>query len=863
MGECMKKLTVGILAHVDAGKTTLSEAILYKTGVVKKLGRVDNGDCLLDSDEQERRRGITIFSKEARAALERHELILVDTPGHVDFTAETERTLMVLDYAILLISAADGVTGHTKTLQRLLSTYHIPTFIFVNKMDRPDVDREKLMEDLRENLSECCVDFTDISENEDGFLEGEVAEEIGLLSGDESVLAEVLRYGSVDVAVLRDMITERKLFPVYFGSALRLTGIDELLDAIDQFSADPVYPEEFGAKVYKITRDAKGNRLTHMKLTGGQLRVRDNIGDDGEKVTEIRLYNGERYETTGEVSAGDICAILGPSETVSGMGLGADAGTGNALIEPVIRYRMLLPTDVNPRQFYPKLTELTEELPELSCSWDEEHGEIHVYLMGQVQLEILTELLMVRYEVRPSFDTGRITYKETISSSAIGVGHFEPLRHYAEVHVRLEPGEAGSGISVNSKLSVDVLSANWQKQILHHLTQKQHRGVLTGSLLTDTKITLINGKAHPKHTEGGDFRKASVRAVRQGLMQAESVLLEPYYDFVLTIPSGTVGKAMMELESRHAVLNPPETSGDEAILTGYGPVSTLMDYQINLRSYTAGQGTMDVFLRGYGPCHNTEEVVETIGYDPDADLANPASSVFCAHGAGFIVPWNEVPEHMHLTDEIGYDAAGPVKTIHTEAFDYSIDLEEIDSILKKTASANANHKKQMYTKKKPAVVPEAKSVPKARPSINKPKLLMVDGFNVIHAWEDLRDLLADRMDAATDKLIDILSNYAGMSGEEVFVVFDGYRVKGNKGSIYEKGGITVVHTMENQTADAFIERFTHEKKGSYDITVATSDGMIQQIVRGAGANVISSRELEEKIKVLANNFRMEYNVTEI
>ena len=876
----MANIVLGILAHVDAGKTTLSEAFAYKTGVRKKLGRVDNGDSMLDTDEQERRRGITIFSKQAVLPMERFTLTLLDTPGHVDFAAEAERTLAVLDYAILLISAADGVAGHTLTLFKLLKEYNIPTFVFVNKMDQSGADAEAVMKELKAKLSTACVDFSDISyDRENVSLYGGAAEDVAMLTADEDEIDAFLETGRVRLAEARNLIRERELFPCFFGSALRLTGVDELLEMIELLCAPQRYGKDFGALCYKITRDAKGERLSHMKITGGSLKLKDVIGEDGEKVNEIRLYNGDKYENLSEVHAGDVVALPGISDSYAGCGYGFEKGNDIRLIEPVIVYTMLTPDNIKARHIYPDIMALTEEMPELQCEWDENNEEIRVKLMGCVQLEILTELILVRLHFTPKFTTGRITYKETVKNSAIGVGHFEPLRHYAEVHVRIEPGERGSGIEIESEVSEDILDKNWQRLIMYHLREKQHKGVLTGGMLTDVRLILINGRAHPKHTEGGDFRKATIRAVRQGLMKAESMLLEPYYNFEVSIPSAMLGRAMTDLNNLHAHIDTHENDGELATIVGRGPVSTLMDYQVNLNSYTGGKGQMSVTLAGYDECHNEEEVLAGVTYDPEADLANPPSSVFCAHGAGFVVPWYEVDSYKHLTDEESYEniPIDPSRMARQGgSFDgMSIDLEEIDSIISRTAAANANKKKSAYKKKKmperDRVMSSGSSsvasvgqdgVKKTVAAAPKEKLLIVDGFNIIYAWEELSTLLKDNMDAAKLSLIRTLSNYQGMTDREILIVFDGYKTKGNQGSETEAEQVTVVHTKEGVTADAFIERFTHDMKSKYEITVASSDGMIQTIVRGQSGYVMSANDLKEDIKRLENEFRMSYNVKE-
>lgn len=849
-GLHMKNVVVGVLAHVDAGKTTLSEAILYSTGEIRNLGRVDNRDTLLDHDVQERERGITVFSKQAVFEMEHLHVTWLDTPGHVDFSAEMERTLQVLDYAVLVISASDGIQGHTRTLWRLLKQYDIPVFIFINKMDQPGNQRDKIMELLQNEISEGCVDFTDLT--------AEVLEELAVLSSDENILERYLEDGVLSDEQISQMISCRKIFPCLFGAALRLEGIDALIDVMDRFMQSPVYPDTFGARIYKITRDETGNRLTHMKITGGTIRVKDTVMD--EKVNQIRIYTGNRYDSVNEAEAGIICTVTGLTHSAAGQGIGFDSGRTMFLIEPVLTYNMSLPDTVNTRQIYPSIKLLEEELPELNVTWNEQTEEIGVKLMGQVQLEILSGIITERFGFTPSFDTGTITYMETIASPVIGVGHFEPLRHYAEVHLLMEPGETGSGIQITSNCSEDILDKNWQRLIQTHLRERSFIGVLTGSYLTDVKITLINGKAHQKHTEGGDFRQATYRAVRQGLMQADSVLLEPYYSFRLEIPAEMVGRAMTDIENMYGVMEPPDIVGERAIITGRGPVATMRDYQINLNSYTHGTGTISVTFSGYERCHNPQEVIDACGYDPEQDIANPASSVFCSHGAGFIVPWYEVSDYMHVFDDIE-NTSDEIRSVYgrpINQFDYTIDLDEIDAIFARTFAANRREDKHAGYKKKKTPLTEYRSVKSYRS--DRAKLLMVDGYNVIFAWDELHALAQDNIDSAKDRLLHVLSNYQGMIDYEIILVFDGYKVKGNCGSTVMMDNIKVVHTKENETADQYIEKFVHENVEKFAITVATSDGMIQQIVRGADGRILSSRELKDVIEEAARMLRDEYDL---
>lgn len=856
----MNNIVLGILAHVDAGKTTLSEAILYKSGNIRSLGRVDNGDSFLDNNEMERKRGITIFSKQAEFQWGENNFSLLDTPGHVDFSAEMERTLHVLDYAILVISGSDGVQGHSRTLWRLLRQYKVPTFIFVNKMDQPDNDKDVLLKELKNEFGFGCIDFAN---NE---FSTETLEEIALI-GDNcdymknmDVLSRYLETGSISDDIIKSLIKKAEIYPCYFGSALKLQGIDQFLEGISRFVVSTNYPNDFGARIYKITRDPQGNRLTHMKITGGELRTKEILFDE-EKVNQIRIYSGEKYEVVSSVEAGRICSVAGLISTFPGQHVGYESNKEVFLLEPVLTYRLLFEDSTSPRQAYTNIKILEDEMPELSVEWIEEHGELHIKLMGQVQIEILKELILSRFGYHVKFDVGSITYKETIKNTVIGVGHFEPLRHYAEAHIRIEPGERGSGIEICSDCSEDKLDKNWQRLIMTHLKERNFRGVLTGSVLTDVKFTVINGRAHNKHTEGGDFRQATYRAVRQGLMQAESVLLEPMYSFRLEIPTELVGRAMTDLDNMHATMDSPDISGDKTVITGVGPVATMRDYQINVNSYTHGTGSIFCGFSGYSECHNQDEVLSKCRYNPDFDTANPSSSVFCAHGSGFIVPWNEVENYMHVSDEEYENSPTFFKdnrNIAVKDFDYSIDLEEIDEIMNRTYKSNEKSGKQEFKKKKPPVpsYKQYKSVYKAPDK----KVMIVDGYNVIFAWEDLKVLAEVNIDSAKDRLINILSNYHGITNIEIILVFDGYKVKNNSGSESIIENITVVHTKEGQTADLFIENYTNTNTEKYDITVVSSDGLIQQITRGHNCKVVSSRELKEIMQSTMEKFREDYNI---
>lgn len=834
----MGKIVVGILAHVDAGKTTLSEGMLYTAGAIRTMGRVDNRDAFLDTYTLERERGITIFSKQAVFSLGTTQVTLLDTPGHVDFSPEMERTLQVLDYAILVISGADGVQGHTRTLWNLLRRYEIPTFVFVNKMDQAGTDAEVLLQELKTVLEEGCVNFS--AKRDAAFYE-----EAAVCS--EDALEEFLDTGRLKDETIQELFLERQLFPCFFGSALRLEGVKEFLEQMQELIKVPEYPDTFGAKVFKIARDEAGNRLTYLKITGGSLKVKAVI--EGQKVNQIRIYSGEKYEAVNEVEAGSICAVTGLSDTYPGEGLGAEQGTYLPVLEPVLNYQVIPTEGDDPILLLPKLRELEEEEPQLHIVWEEALQEIHVQLMGEVQLEVLKTLIYERFGVEVEFGQGNILYKETIQNTVEGVGHFEPLRHYAEVHLLLEPGEPGSGVQCMSVCSEDLLDRNWQRLILTHLMETEHRGVLTGAPITDIRITLVSGKAHLKHTEGGDFRQAVYRAVRQGLKQAESVLLEPYYEYRLELPSENVGRAMTDIERMHGTFGLPQTEADRTILTGMAPVSTMRDYQKEVHAYTRGNGTLQCTLKGYAPCHNTEEVLAATGYDSERDTLHPTGSVFCAHGAGFLVPWYEVKEYMHLPSimqEKPSDSSEEKQTAYRvpEETDAWIDTEEVDRII--AQSVGANKKQKTLPKKK---VPEYyKSTSKPKKQEVREEYLLVDGYNVIFAWEDLKDLAQVSIDGARGKLLDVLCDYQGMKKCNLIVVFDAYRVQGHKTEISTYHNIHVVFTKEAETADQYIEKFAHENGKKYNVTVATSDGLEQIIIRGQGCRLLSARELKDEIE---------------
>lgn len=843
-------LNVGLLAHVDAGKTTLSESILYQSGAIRNLGRVDHQDAFLDTDEMERERGITIFSKQAVLTWKDTEITLLDTPGHVDFSAEMERVLQVLDCAVLVISGADGVQGHTETLWKLLTRYGIPVFLFVNKMDQEGTDCGKLLAELKSRFSEGCIDFGRVETGAE-----EVIEEIAVC--DEQTMEEYLEKGSVAAASIRRLVAERKIFPCYFGSALHLQGVEELMNGICTYQMQKEYPAAFGAKVYKIARDGQGNRLTYLKVTGGTLKVKDVIGENGDKVNQIRVYSGEKYELLSEADAGKVCAVTGLAETYPGQGLGAEKDSEVPILEPVLTYRIILPDDCNVHTMLRDLKLLEEEEPELHIVWIEKSQEIHVQLMGDVQIEILQRIIKERFGVLVEFGEGSIVYKETIAAPVEGVGHFEPLRHYAEVHLRLEPGERGSGIQFDSECSEDVLDRNWQRLVLTHLEEKEHKGVLTGSVITDMKITLTSGKAHLKHTEGGDFRQATYRAVRQGLKKAESVLLEPYYEFRIELPSENVGRAMTDIQNRFGKFEAPETLGERTILTGIAPVSTFSGYQKDVIAYTGGRGRISLTLKGYDLCHNQEEVVAARGYDSELDLANPTGSVFCAHGAGFVVDWDEVEEYMHMErtlDQTGEEGLAEVTLPKRRHSSIELTQEELDAIYVRTPDpVKQNHGSvTVYAKEKDREPGSAYADPKwerrRREKEGRQEYLLVDGYNIIFSWEELRELSEKDIGAARGKLADILSNYQGYRKCTLILVYDAYKVEGNPGEVMKYHNIYIVYTKEAETADQYIEKTVRRIAKDASVTVATSDGLEQVIILGQGANRMSAPGLKEEIE---------------
>ena len=831
----MKKLVIGILAHVDAGKTTLSEGMLYLSGSINKLGRVDHKDAFLDHNSLERERGITIFSKQAVLPLPDVEITLMDTPGHVDFSAEMERTLQVLDYAILVISGTDGVQSHTETLWRLLRRYQIPTFVFVNKMDLAGADKAALLAELQSRLSDRCIDMDAPAD--------ERAEAFSL--SDERLLERYLEEGVLSDADLAGVIARRKAFPCRFGSALKLEGVEELLRDLSCLTQTPQYPSAFAARVYKIARDTQGTRLTYLKVTGGQLRVKSLLSGTGaggewsEKADQLRIYSGAKYKQAEVVEAGSVCAVTGLEHTFPGQGLGGEAAAQTPVLEPVLTYRMDLPRDCNLPETMRKLRQLEEEDPQLHILWDERLQEVQVQLMGEVQLEVLQRQIKERFSMDVSFGQGSVVYKETITAPVEGVGHFEPLRHYAEVHLLLEPGPRGSGLVFDSSCSTDDLDLNWQRLILTHLEEKQHLGVLTGSPITDMRISILSGRAHVKHTEGGDFRQATYRAVRQGLRRAKSVLLEPYYDFSMELPVECVGRAMTDIQQKNGTCESPEQVGDRALLTGSAPVAAMRGYQTELAAYTRGRGRLACWPGRYEVCAQQQAVVEAIGYDADADTENSADSVFCSHGAGVLVPWYEVEQHMHLESglrpAVRVEDPEPVSAAPSASVSYRGTLEEdkeLQAIYERTYGAV---KRREFVSRTPEVRSESHKTVKHTPVALLPEYLLVDGYNIIFAWEELKALAAESLEAARQSLADLLSNYQGYRKCGVILVFDAYKVKGNPGSIEKYKNIHIVYTKEAETADAFIEKATYDMRKQYRVRVATSDGMEQLIILGHGA----------------------------
>lgn len=848
----MENIVMGILAHVDAGKTTLSEGMLYLSGTVRKLGRVDHKDAFLDTYSLERDRGITIFSKQAVFSLGNRRINLLDTPGHVDFSAEMERTLQVLDYAVLVISGADGVQGHTETLWKLLKLYEIPTFIFINKMDQPGTDRESLLTELKERLDEGCIVFGKGKNVES-------LEEIAMT--DEAVLDYFMEHETVRNEDICRLIRERKIFPCYFGSALKLDGVQELLAGFEEYMKPFDGKKEFGARVFKISRDDKGERLTFLKVTGGKLVVKMPINKE-EKINQIRIYSGAKYEAVNEVEAGGVCAVTGLSSSYIGQGLGVEKGTAAPFLEPVLTYQMILPEGADTTKVLRELKQLEEEEPLLNIVWNPALEEIHVQLMGEVQTEILKTMIAERFHLDVEFGTGKIVYKETIKSPVVGVGHYEPLRHYAEVHLKMEPLEAGSGLVFDTDCSEDVLDRNWQRLILTHLQEREHPGVLTGAPITDMKITIVAGRVHLKHTEGGDFRQATYRAVRQGLKSAESVLLEPWYSFVLEVPSEQVGRAMSDIGQMNGSFEGPEAEDKQGMvrLTGTAPASEMRDYQREVWAYTKGRGRITLTLKGYEPCHNAEEVIEEIGYDSERDVDNPTGSVFCVHGAGFLVKWDEVPEYMHIKEDFLAEKPGieqdEVMAVqmgnhcnYSGGYSSSYDDDpELLTIMEREFGSKQEERDRYSSYRKQTVSTPVRHTTVIKENEPKKEYLLVDGYNIIFAWEELNELAKASIDAARNKLMDILSNYQGFIGCTLILVFDAYKVKGNQGEVQKYHNIYVVYTKEAETADQYIEKTTHEIGRKYKVTVATSDALEQVIVMGQGAYRISARDFYEEVE---------------
>ncbi len=855
-----KTLTIGVLAHVDSGKTTLSEAILYLTGEIRTLGRVDNKDAFLDTNEIERSRGITVFSKQATFSYGETNFTLLDTPGHVDFSAETERALRVLDYAILLISAADGVQSHTLSLWKVLEKYNIPTFVFVNKMDMPIADKTKLLEGLKEKLCPSCIDFC-------GALNGDDSEAEALALCSDELMNEFFEKGSFSDRAIASAVSSRKLFPCLFGSALKTEGVTELLSVLDKYTRQKPSRESFGAKVFKITTDDRGNRLTHMKITGGKLTVKDIV--DGEKINEIRIYSGMKYKSEQEVLPGTVCAVSGLNNSFSGQGLGFEQDLSSFTFEPVFSYKVQLEDGYDMNTALRNLKKYEEEDPQLHTIWNEQLNEIHIHLMGEVQSEILKTVLSDRFGMSVEFEQGGIIYKETIRNTVLGVGHFEPLRHYAEVHLLLEPGKPGSGICFDTKCSEDRLEKNWQRLILTHLEEKTHPGVLTGSPLTDVKITLVAGKAHKKHTEGGDFRQATYRAVRQGLMQADSVLLEPWYSFTLTVPTTALGRAMTDIQNTGGKFTPPENHNDMSVLKGYAPVAGLCNYSAEVRAYTHGLGMLECMPAGYEPCKNQSEIIEAIGYNPEQDTENTPDSVFCDHGAGFVVKWNEVHDHMHLED-VRKKAEEEI-TAAQNAPGRSSNYADDDELMRIFERTYGKVQRKPHSSFKSQKLPESvlKKYKAQKPTAGE--YLLVDGYNILFAWFDLNNASPEDLDIARNYLITRLSNYKEMRNCEIIIVFDAYKVKGGLGNQERIGNLDVVYTKEAETADSYIERTARDKsRQNYSVKVATSDRLEQIIIFGSGAFRISAEEFlkdielaESKLDDIMNEMQQHEQLTEI
>ena len=878
-----KRQVMGILAHVDAGKTTLAESILYLSGNIRSLGRVDHGNTFLDTNEMERARGITIFSKQAEVTLKTEEeelpVTFMDTPGHVDFSAEMERTLQILDYAVLVINGMDGIQGHVMTLWKLLKRYHIPTFLFVNKMDQSGTDRGKLLAELQERLSGNCIPF-DIPQDDNW------KESVAMCT--EELMEQYLENGDIKMADIKTAIAERHIFPCFFGSALKIQGVEELLHGLVNYTIRKQYPAQFGARVYKITRDDKGNRLTHVKLTGGSLKVKEIIGE--EKADQIRFYSGVQFRTETEAFAGEVCAITGLESTYAGQGLGIEASLEQPVLAPVLTYQLILPAGAEPHVVYRKLMLLEEEEPLLHLVWEEQTKEIRAQVMGEVQIEVLKNMIKERLGLDVGFGTGCIVYKETIAEPVEGVGHFEPLRHYAEAHILLEPGEPGSGLTFATDVSTDVLELNWQRLILTHLEEKQHKGVLVGAPITDMKLTVIGGRSHKKHTEGGDFREATYRAVRQGLKKAKSVLLEPVYEFRLEVPQESIGRAMTDISKMQGKFSDPEMTGKSAVLTGTAPVAAMQEYPMEVAAYTKGEGRILLSPGGYAPCHNAEEVIEAFGYDSEADLANPTGSVFCAHGAGFVVPWDEVENYMHVETEwedgdnipealeqtsgdntkvtAGQGMQAPSASMTRKSGGsavgaFSAEDKELAEIFNRTYGKSDN-KGKTGSAYDPMSVVHRPSMPK-KVEIKEQEIqeeyLLVDGYNIIFSWDELNELSKTNIASARQKLMDILCNYQGFKKCTLILVFDAYKVEGFQGEVVKYHNIHVVYTKEAETADQYIEKTVHQMAKKYKVTVATSDATEQIIIWGAGALRMSAQGLLQEVQETNKEIRRLLDIT--
>lgn len=842
----MKKTVIGILAHVDAGKTTLSEALLYTAGQLKKLGRVDNKSAFLDNYELERRRGITIFSKQAVFRTENTEITLLDTPGHIDFSSEAERTLQVQDYAVLVISARDGVQPHTETLWRLLLRYNVPVFIFANKMDLEGSDKNRVLAELKKHLSENCVDFTASGD--------EICENAAFCN--EKLMEKYIEEGSLSDVEIAKAIRERNIFPCWFGSALKLDGVAEFIEGLEKYTLQTEYGPEFGARVFKIARDIQGNRLTYMKITGGSLKARSIVrympkGSEEqieEKVNMLRIYSGEKFEPADEVKAGGICAVLGLSATYPGQGIGFEKELLKPMLEPVLTYRVILPKDISSVEFLPKLKQIEEEDPQLLVS-SNAAGEIYVHLMGEIQAEVLKSLAEERFGVSVDFDSGSVIYKETVAAPIEGVGHFEPLRHYAEVHLLIEPGEPESGITVNSLCREEVLGKNWQRLILTHILEKTHSGVLIGAPLTDVKITLVAGRAHIKHTEGGDFRQATYRALRQGLMKAKNVLLEPYYAFRLEIPAEQLGRAINDIRIMDGKISSPESDGITAVINGRAPVFEMRSYAKDVMAYTKGKGKLSLFSDGYAPCHNAEKVIDAAKYDPESDIANTPDSVFCSHGAGINVKWYDVEKYMHVTSGMAVETGDKIPSMPNPRLlkrNLNIDDKELEAIMEREFGPI---KRRQYSE---AVLDTPKTAYAAE---RKKEYIIVDGYNLIFAWEGLAALAKENFDAARHVLTDILCNYRGYTKCELVLVFDGYKVKGNAGEKSDYNGIHLVYTKENETGDMYIEKLVEEVGKNYSVRVVTSDNLIQVSALRAGVLRMPAREFIKEIERVNNQIK--------